>query len=202
MNRQQFVRALEQLRGWREYAFTLALAERAFPNYALFAEAVGRKWAGPVRDIMDRAWAMLEARKHDQDALRLLSRLESLIPDPEAFDMYGARPASDMTRLLEQALLSRVNPDRRRAPEAATLSRDTVMGFVEMSEGEGLDDHALVSLLDRHELMQAELAYQQALVQMLRRRRSPDEAFVAELRELAANGGVSNLGVALDGDEA
>lgn len=73
------------------------------------------------------------------------------------------------------------------------------MGFVEMSEGEGLDDDDLVGLLDRHELMQAELAYQQALVQMLRRRRTPDEDFVAELRELAANGGVSNLGISLDG---
>lgn len=198
MNRQQFTRALEQLRGWREFAFILALAERAFPNYGLFCEAAGCHWADPVRAILDKAWLMLAVRNHDQDALRLLARLESLTPDPGAFDFYGVGPALDMIQLLEQALLARVNPDRRRAPEASSLSLETVMGFVELSEGEGLDDNGLVALLDHHELMRVEKAYQRALVQMVRRRRTPDEVFVAELRDLAANRGVSNLGIALE----
>ena len=198
MNRQQFARALDQLRGWREFAFILALAERAFPNYALFCEAAGCRWADPVRGILDRAWLMLAVRKHDQDSLHLLARLESLEPDPGEFDFYGVGPARDMIQLLEQALLVRVNPDRHRAPDASSLSLGTLMGFVEMSEGEGLDDNALVALFDRHELMRAEKAYQQALVQMLRRRRTPDEGFVEELRDLAANRGVSNLGIALE----
>ncbi|WP_339806343.1 DUF416 family protein, partial [uncultured Marinobacter sp.] len=43
MNANQFLKALEQLQGWRECAFLLALAERGFPNYALFSEAIGGK---------------------------------------------------------------------------------------------------------------------------------------------------------------
>lgn len=198
MNLKQFLRALEQFRGWREYAFILALAERAYPNYVLFVDAVERRWAAPVRDLLDRAWLILALRKHDQDPLHLLTRLESMIPDPDAFDFYGAVPASAMAHLLEQALLTRVNPDRHRAPDASRLALDTVMGFIEVSEGEGLDDNGLVDLLDHHELMKAEKAFQQALVQMLKRRRAPDEAFVEELRTMAANEGVSNLGIALD----
>ncbi len=43
MNANQFLKAVSQLQGWRECAFLLSLAERSFPNYALFADAVGLK---------------------------------------------------------------------------------------------------------------------------------------------------------------
>lgn len=201
MNPAQFQKALEQLRGWRQYAFLLSLAERAFPNFVLYAESQGLKTPAVMRVILDQAWHMLVERDHDIDPYRLLTRLETLVPDPEMQDSYGAYPAADMGFLLESALLCRVNAEKLRGPEGAARAMNTVMGFLEVSEGEGLDDNELVRLFDHHELMRVERAFQRELVVMLRRQRAPDAEFVRELRELAANGGVSNLGIALDDED-
>jgi hypothetical protein len=72
------------------------------------------------------------------------------------------------------------------------------MDFVEMSEGEGLDDNELVRLFEHHPLLKDDKLFQRDLVLALKRQRVPREDFIAELREQAANGGVSNLGIALD----
>lgn len=201
MNSAQFQKALEQLRGWRQYAFLLALAERAFPNFVLFAESQGLKSPAVMRVLLDQAWQMLVERDHDIDPYRLLTRLESLVPDPEKHESYGAFPAADMGFLLESALLCRVNTDKPRGAEGSARALGTVMSFLEVSEGEGMDDDDLVRLFDHHELMRVERSFQREVVVMLRRQRAPTEDFIQELREMAANDGVSNLGIALDDDD-
>lgn len=199
MNANQFHKAVAQLRGWREYAFLLALAERSFPNYALFSEAVGLKTAAKMRQLMDMAWEQLLKKNAVQAALpQMLVRLEKLSPDPQDFDAYGVYPALDFCHLLEQALLCRVNPERHRASEASRLATDTVIRFIEFTEGGELDEEQLVRLLDHHPLMKEDKLFQRELVLSLKRQRVPDERFVAALRKGAANDGVSNLGVALE----
>ncbi|NVD36593.1 YjaG family protein [Marinobacter lutaoensis] len=199
MNANQFLKAVAQLHGWREYAFLLALAERAFPNYALFADAVGLKTAAKMRQLLDLSWELLQKRGGAEAALpQMLAKLENLSPNVEAYDAYGVYPAFDFCQLLEQALLCRLNPERHRATEASRLATATIMQFVEVSDGEDLDEDELVRLLDHHPLMKEDKRFQRELVLSLRRQRVPDEDFVAALRAEAANDGVSNLGIALD----
>lgn len=197
MNANQFFKALEQLQGWRECAFLLALAERGFPNYALFSDAMGQKTGAKMRQLLDLAWGMLQEQPSESAIPQYLAKLEALSPDVEAYDAYGVYPAFDFCRLLEQALLNRLNPERHRASEASEWATATVMDFIEVSEGEGLDEDELVRLLDRHPLMKEDKVFQRDVILALKRQRTPMESFIRELRKQAANNGVSNLGISL-----
>ncbi|MDX1799919.1 MAG: YjaG family protein [Marinobacter sp.] len=198
MNANQFLKAVEQLQGWRECVFLLALAERGFPNYVLFSDAIGMKGGAKMRNLLDQAWGLLQETSAEAAIPTLLARLESLSPDVEQYDMYGVYPAFDFCRLFEQALLNRLNPTRHRATEAAQWATGTVMAFIEVSEGEGMSDDELVTLLDQHELMKIDKAFQRDLVLSVKRQRTPTEPFVEALKARAANDGVSNLGIALN----
>ena len=197
MNANQFFKAVSQLQEWRECAFLLALAERSFPNYALFADAVGLKTGGKMHQILELAWGSLQEDVAETAIPQLLVKLEALSPDVEAYDAYGVYPAFDFCQLLEQALLNRLNPSKHRATEASQLATSTVMSFIELSEGEGLEEDELVRLLDSHPLMKEDKAFQRDLVLALKRQRTPVEQFIEELRVNAANEGVSNLGISL-----
>ncbi|OEY67800.1 YjaG family protein [Marinobacter sp. X15-166B] len=197
MNANQFLKAVEQLQGWREYVFLLALAERGFPNYALFATAMGLKTGAKMRRLLDAAWELVQHETPEAQAPQLLARLEGMAPDVDAYEAYGVYPAFAFCQLFEQALLNRVNPVKHRATDASQLARETVMGFVEFSEGEGLGESEFVRLLDQHPLMKDEKVFQRELVLALKRQRTPLEVFVTEVREGAANKGVSNLGISL-----
>ncbi len=198
MNANQFLKAVSQLQGWRECAFLLALAERAFPNYALFADAVGMKSGGKMRQLLDLAWGTLQQDTEEAAIPQLLSKLESLSPNVDDYDAYGVYPAFDFCQLLEQALLNRLNPNKHRATEASQLATGTVMDFVEMSEGEGKDEDQLVRLFEQHPLLKDDNIFQRDVVLALKRQRTPREEFVSQLRNDAANDGVSNLGISLD----
>ncbi|WP_166252558.1 YjaG family protein [Marinobacter salicampi] len=198
MNANQFFKALEQLKGWRECAFLLALAERGFPNYVLFSDAVGSKGGAKMRQILDQAWGLLQRANSEAAIPPLLLKLEDLTPDVSAYDMYGVHPAYDFCRLLEQALLNRLNPTKHRATEASQWATGTVMSFIEVSEGEDLDEDALVRLFDQHELMKIDKAFQRDMVLSVKRQRTPTELFIEGLRERAANDGVSNIGISLN----
>lgn len=199
MNANQFLKSVAQLQGWRECAFLLALAERSFPNYALFAEAVGLKTGGKMRQLLDLGWEALQKDTDEAAVPQLLTKLEGLCPSVDDYDAYGVYPAFDFCQLLEQALLNRLNPNKHRATDASQLATKTVMDFVEMSEGEGLGDNELIRLFEQHPLLKDDKLFQRDLVLALKRQRVPREDFIAELRAQAANGGVSNLGIALDG---
>lgn len=197
MNANQFLKAVDQLHGWRECAFLLALAERGFPNYALFADAVALKTGAKMRQLLDLGWNLLQETSAESAIPQLLAKLETLSPDVDAYDAYGVRPAFDFCQLLEQALLCRLNPDRKRAIEATQLATGTVMGFIEVSEGSELPEDELVRLLDHHPLMKDDKQFQRELVLALKRQRTPTEEFIAGIRETAANDGISNLGISL-----
>jgi len=198
MNANQFLKAVSQLQGWRECAYLLALAERAFPNYALFADAVGMKSGGKMRQLLDLAWGTLQLDTSEAAIPQLLSKLETLSPNVDEFDAYGVYPAFDFCQLLEQALLNRLNPNKHRAIDASQLATKTVMDFVEMSEGEGMDDDELIRMFEQHPLLKEDKIFQRDTVLALKRQRVPSEDFIEELRNDASNEGVSNLGISLD----
>ena len=197
MKPKQFEKLLSQLRSWREYAFILCLAERNYPNFALFADLTAPEHAQRVRQLLDQGWVMLGNRDHNLDVFQLLTHLSRCAPDPEIHDFYGLQPALTMVELLEQAFLSRANPDKTRAPVASQASFGVVMTFIELSEGDGLDDQQMVDLFERHELMQAEQGFQEYLLEALNQVKAPDQAMLEQLRSAAENEGVSNLGISL-----
>jgi len=198
MNRKKFLKSLQALSGWRETAFLLALAERALPNLLLYLESAGMAKDLPnYQALMSQTWRNL-IREPEED---LIGELLDHVTDPvgvlEQDENYGASPSLSCLTLWEQALLSELNRERSRAQEASQISMQSVMDFIEFSEGDGLSENSLVKLFDRHDLMTREFSFQEELADMLRAAKHASPDVVSEIRELAQDDGVSNLGISL-----
>ncbi|MFD2229092.1 DUF416 family protein [Alkalimarinus sediminis] len=198
MKANQFQRHLAQLKGWRETAFILALAERAYPNFALFSQVVDFPGANAVATCLEQGWGALVEHAEEDRYIELLEQLEENVPNLENYDMYGAATAVSFCEILEQALLSQVNTEKRRASDTAQNAFESVMDFLETTEGEGLSEDELVKLFDQSPLIKREKAFQEELVERLRKESVPDEHVVTGLRVLASDEGVSNIGISLD----
>jgi uncharacterized protein YjaG (DUF416 family) len=158
---------------------------------------VGLKTGAKMRQLLDLGWEMLQKDTSEAAVPQLLAKLESLSPDVNAYDAYGVYPAFDFCQLLEQALLNRLNPSKHRATDASQMATATVVNFIELSEGEGLEDDELVRLLEQHLLMKEDKVFQRDMVLSFKRQRTPTAQFVERIRADAANDGVSNLGISL-----
>lgn len=194
----QHFRRIEQLRGWRQTVFLLALAERAYPNAALFGQLSGQVSHELLRRTLDALWDAMPERESSLNYRKIAEMVEAQVPDPSQFEGYGVYPAADACNLVLDVLFSRLEPDRRLAVASARTSLNTVTSFVEMTDAEGVEEDELGHYLDRHPLVKRELRFQRELVEHLQKARFPSQELMAALRELACDEGVSNIGIALD----
>ena len=84
MNPQKLQKRLESLKGWREQAFILALAERASPNACLFLESIGfGAEARQLPQILDELWQLIlkpeDEESDDERKADLSERLDALL---------------------------------------------------------------------------------------------------------------------------
>ncbi|PIE44203.1 MAG: hypothetical protein CSA50_01605 [Gammaproteobacteria bacterium] len=199
MNFRQLQTSLSRLKGWRETLFVLLLAQRAFPNFALFVEAVGEGNGHELHEIITRCWELLAAddRTREQTDV-LVMRLEELAIDPNRYDVYGVYPAIHCYQLVEQVLYSWLNPDNRRALNASRSSLQTVTEFVEYTADANIDENDLVALFDHHPLVKQEQDFQIECFRQVKMKRFPSAKFIKKMRKFAENKGVSNIGICLD----
>lgn len=203
MNPKKLQKSVRALSGWRESAFILALAERALPNTMLFLESINaepldaKQYPHGLSSLMQESWQALIFKVDEEMIVNCLdSVVESTVGDE--FDSYGAQPCNQCLLLWEQALLGGLNNEKRRAPDASQQSLDTVTGFIEFSEGDGLSENQLIKLFDKHDLVQREMSFQDELCDILRSAPAPSKELINEIRELARDEGVSNIGICLE----
>lgn len=200
MNRQKFLKSLPSLSGWRERAFILALAERAAPNAALYLENVDIEALEQGIDLnvlFDKAWQHLIMAPNEDAIVECLDQVVELRTLVDDSQNYGALPTADCLEILEQTLLSGINDDKKRALEMSQLSIGTITQFIEFSESEGLDENALVKLFDKHPLIEREFSFQAELNDMLRAATHPGTEVIKDIRVLAYDEGLSNIGISL-----
>lgn len=203
MNPKKLMKSVKALSGWRETAFILALAERALPNIILFLESVDRvelaqsEFPKGFVSLMADSWAAAIVKPSEEDIIACLDEVVEHIIEEE-LDSFGVLPCNNGLELWEMALISALNRDKKRAEEASQLSISTVSEFIEFTEGEGLDENALVRLFEKHELMEREFSFQQELCDLLRSAEKPAKDLLASVRELARDDGWSNLGISVD----
>lgn len=200
MNKQKFLKTLQSLGGWRERAFMLALAERALPNALLYFENIDTSEVEQGADLqllLTEIWQNLVIEPNEDAIIECLDRVVELRTLSDDSENYGALPTADCLEIIEQALLSGVNEDKKRALEVSQLSISTITQFIEFSEGEGLDENSLIKMFDKHPLMEREFSFQAELNDLLRAATHPGSEVIQELRELAQDEGLSNLGISL-----
>lgn len=200
MNRQKFLKVLQSLGGWRERAFILALAERASPNAALYFENLDTSDLEKKIDLdtlFDQIWQHLIIDPNEDAIIECLDEVVELRMLTDDSESYGALPTADCLEIVEQALLCGVNEDKKRASETSQLSIATITQFIEFSEGDGLDENSLVRLFDKHPLIEREFSFQAELNDLLRAATHPGAEVIQELRVLAQDEGLSNIGISL-----
>ena len=204
MNRHKFLRTLQSLSGWRERAFILALAERASPNAALYFENLDTsdlEKSIELNSLFDKMWQHLIFEPNEDAIIECLDEVVELRMLADDSESYGALPTADCLEIVEQALLSGVNEEKKRAVDASQLSIETITQFIEFSEGEGLDENSLVRLFDKHPLIEREFSFQAELNDLLRAATHPGAEVIQEFRELAQDDGLSNIGISLNDND-
>lgn len=192
-------RQLDGLESWQLVAFCAALSERMFPNFALFSRLVEFGDHKQLRSILDGVWNQLAGTGSRINAEVQLDNVEDNIPDLDDFDMYGATPAHAAVVGLYSTLTCVIEGDVAEALEVANLSHECVAGFIEISEGDDqMSDEELVRFINTHDLMLNEEAFVEEVLARLRAQRQPSAAFIRDLRTLAENEGVSNIGISDD----
>ncbi|MCC4265441.1 YjaG family protein [Oceanimonas baumannii] len=188
----KFYKKLSKLSPWQQTVFALALAERMYPNYRLFADTSGFGDGERFRHCLDELWTYLTVKGSRVDLSAELESFENVIPDPNKFESYGAWPALDACVALGAAYNSVICRIGEEAQEASSASLGTVAGFAELMAERELEEAELYD----HELMEAEMEFQ---VELLERVAQPREAdTILAVRDFAAQEGVSNIGIGLE----
>ncbi|MGL5031005.1 MAG: YjaG family protein [Aeromonas sp.] len=188
----KFYKRLAELQPWQQTVYTLALAERMYPNYALFCQASGFGNAEVFRHALDQLWTYLTVKGSRVNLGTILEEFESHIPDPRKFESYGAYPALDACVALGCAYSSVICRIGEEAFDASHASVGTVAGFIELLEDRDLSEEELYE----HEYMEAELEFQVELLKRVAHERDSDR--VLAIKTFAAQDGVSNIGICLE----
>jgi len=191
---ENYEQQLTKLLPWQKVSFIASLAERGFPNYKLFSEACETGDAKQFRLSLDLFWESLTIKNSKINFTIQFDRFEPIIPDIDKFDVYGVYPALDACVTLNSAFNSLVapDPDVNEAINASRVSIGTVASYLEALAGEKLGDEVIFA----DELMQEELKFQQAVLDLLTVQKSPES--MKTLRQFAKNDGISNIGITLD----
>ncbi len=190
--------SLSTFADWQLAAFTAALAERMFPNYALFARVSETGSAEVMRMALDKVWDRLSQRGARVNFETQMERVEGQIPDVDDHDMYGVYPALDAAVAICAAINQLQQASIDEALNISQLSEECVATYLEIIAEPELSDEELVRFIGTHELMQQELEFRQQLVEHLQAMQKPQASRFDALRELAANQGVSNIGICVD----
>ncbi|KDE38796.1 hypothetical protein ADINL_2697 [Nitrincola lacisaponensis] len=192
---QQLDAQLGEMKPWQLTAFSAALTERMLPNFTLFSRLLEFGDAVQVRRILDGVWEQLAGGASMNFEVQL-DHVEANMPSLDEFDMYGAMPALDAVVALYSTLVCILEADPAEAASIADLSRECVATFIEVNEADPqLSDAELMRYIATHDLMQDEDAFQEEVLERLLATEHPNREFIKNLRTLAINEGVSNLGI-------
>lgn len=180
-------------------AYCVAISARQFPNFALFSQIVEFGDAKKMATLIDGIWQSLIPGGAKMNFELQQSKVEDNMPDLDTFDMYGAAPALDAMTCLHATLSCILQGEYEEAVTIGLVSRETVASFVEVSEGnDQMSDEEIMRLISNHPLMEQEDEFQAQLLERLENSKNLNKEFIASLRELATNHGVSNIGISVD----
>ena len=192
-----FIRRLENLPDWKLTAITTAIAERSWPNFALFSELVEFGDTDECRHCLNMLWDNIAGHQSAKNFERLLERLEPSIPDLEEFEMFGAQPAHDAIISAVCAVNCAMAPDAGETASALTLSLSTIGKFIKYSEALELNGIELQQYIEQHEMYLQHLDFIDEVFEAISKSKQNPET-MKRLKAIARNDGTSHIGISLD----
>lgn len=198
-NARQLSHQLKALKPWQQAAFAIAMAERGWPNFALFADIAEFGEPEEVRHCLNMLWDYVAGQQSTKNFERLLERLEEQTPDVEQYDMYGVYPALDAVVTITTAVQCAMQPTLEEAASTGALSLATIGRFIRFREAGELSGTELAQYIEEHELYEAQQAFISEVISCLETSPTQKPELKKTLKLLAANDNTSHLGINLDG---
>lgn len=198
MDARQSNPGLKQLNDWQLAAFCAAVSERLLPNYLLFSRVAEFGDAKILRTALDRVWDRLCNRCGSVNFETQMERVDTVIPEPEDFDIYGVYPALDACVALIATLNQMLEASYQDARQISQLSLQGIETYLEVIADAELSDEELVRFINTHPLIEIEQQFQEDLIEQLLSTTKVNIALLDSIRLQANNDGVSNIGICDD----
>ncbi|MDX1318583.1 MAG: YjaG family protein [Oceanospirillum sp.] len=193
-----FFQQLKDLAPWQQTAFAAALAERMYPNYALFCQVTEQdEQAEALKKGLMLIWEQLANKESKINFEVQLEKLADLIPNDADYEMYGVYPAIDAAMAAHTAMELAMGTQAEEVTRVSRLMRQTIISFIDATEELPEDDKARRKVLNDHELMQFDREFQDEVLAQISAMKHPHKDRLKELRMMAQNDGVSCLGLAV-----
>lgn len=186
---------LKKLSPWRQSLFSLVLAQRQYPNYALWCEVNEVKWgAKAYQKTLNSLWEFHKDKFNTIDLEKVLDEFEPYLLDDEKNDLsVGDLFSLDATLSLSSSILAIIMHEGEEAEMASRASLSGVIRQIEQSSDREYTDEELREMKS----VDNEVNFQIELYELLEKsKREP--SLVDKLYKLSLNGGVSNIGLSLE----
>lgn len=193
-----FFQQLKELAPWQQTAYAAAMAERMLPNYSLFCQATNSGDAAQLKNSLALVWELLSSKESKINFEVQLEKIAVLIPDAHEFDMYGVYPAIDAAMAVHTTMELAMGTLSEEVTRVSRLMRQTIIGFIEATETLPEDDKLRRKVLNDHELMQFDHDFQDEVLKQILAMKQPQKEALKALRLMAANEGVSCLGLGVE----
>ena len=189
---ERFYPTLQKMPPWRHSLFALALATRAYPNFALWCDIKEQQGKREYLHALKQCWRFHYDKYNHVDLEAAYDIIEPLMPMELEDYSEGDSFAFDASVILDVALES-VPFNSKNAKNASMASMASVIRLCENTNPEESDDEEKLLELDP---IQAEIDFQVAVMEMVMEPRSAD--VVKKLLELSLESKCSNIGIESD----
>ncbi|MGB1172409.1 MAG: DUF416 family protein [Marinobacterium sp.] len=186
---------IRNLEHWQQVAFSAALTERMFNNFALFSKLMEFGDLNRMRTLLDGVWGELAQNGSKLNYDVQLGHVDDNMVDLDEFDTFGAIPARDAMLALYSTLICKLEKEASDAVAVSNLSYETVSAYIEFAEADDqMSDEELIRMINSHDMMLDEDAFQSEVLEQLKGAKQ-NAATISALRELGENQGISNIGI-------
>lgn len=186
---------IRHLEPWQQVAFSAALTERMFKNFALFSRLMEFGDLDRMRTVLDGVWNELAQTGSKLNYDVQLGHVDDNLVDTDEFDMFGAVAARDAMLALYSTLMCKLEKEPSEAVAVSHLSYETVSSYIEFAEADDqMSDEEVLLLINKHDMTQDEDAFQAEVLSQLKGAKQ-NAATIDALRLLGENEGFSNIGI-------
>lgn len=194
---EKFYPALSRLSPWRQSLYALVLAQRQFPNFALWASmGENRAAVSAFNEALKALWNFHQDKFNHVNLEVELSKLDPFIPEPEAEEedvSVGTLMAINAMTTLTAAFDAILMKEGNEAEIASKSSLSCVVLTCEQASDEELDDDALREM----ETVDNEVNFQVSLYELLSGAKREKDLNLFLLK-LAFKERLSNVGISYE----